>query len=120
MERWAQEQDPQGRQLSARELCSLAEQGDGADSAADALAAVQHTARYLGIGIANLVTLFAPELIALGGGLLQSHALFLPAIRETVRANCGLVPHAKVKIVPAALGADTGLAGAARVWLNRA
>jgi glucokinase len=123
MERWAQAAHPQGRWISARELCSLSEQGDGAETAgaeaAVAQAAVQRTARYLGLGIANLVTLFAPELIALGGGLLQSHHLFLPAIRETVRTNCGLVPHAQVQIVPAALGADTGLAGAARVWLSR-
>jgi glucokinase-like ROK family protein len=115
MERWAQENHPQGRQLSARELCSLADQGD-----AHAQESVQRTARYLGLGIANLVTLFAPQMIALGGGLLQSHHLFLPAIREAVRTNCGLVPHERVKILPASLGADTGLAGAAQVWLNRA
>ena len=115
MERWAQANHPQGRRLSARELCSLADQGD-----AYAQEAVQRTARYLGLGIANLVTLFAPQMIALGGGLLQSHHLFLPAIHETVRRNCGLVPHAQVIIVPASLGADAGLAGAAQVWLSRA
>jgi len=127
MERWAavqagtnhpitasQANHPDGSRLTARELCSLAEQNDP-----HAQAAVQRTARYLGLGLANLVTLFAPERIALGGGLLQSHALFLPTIRETVQANCGLVPHARVQIVPAALGAETGLAGAARVWISR-
>jgi glucokinase len=114
MQRWAQENHPQGRRLSARELCGLAEQGE-----AQAQAAVQRTARYLGLGIANLVTLFAPEMIALGGGLMQSRHLFLPAIREAVRTNCGLVPHDRVQIVPASLGAQTGLAGAARVWLSR-
>jgi glucokinase len=113
MERWAQANHPDGVHLTARELCSLAEQNDP-----HARAAVQRTARYLGIGLANLVTLFAPEMIALGGGLLQSHHLFLPTIRETVRTNCGLVPHERVQIVPAALGAVTGLAGAARVWIN--
>jgi glucokinase-like ROK family protein len=115
MEHWAQANHPQGKRLSARELCSLAEQRD-----AHAQAAVQRTARYLGLGIANLVTLFTPEMIALGGGLMQSHHLFLPTIREMVRTNCGLVPHERVQIVPAALGADVGLVGAARVWLSRA
>ncbi len=113
MERWAQENHPDGRRLTARDLCRLAEQNDPHSQAA-----VQRTARYLGLGLANLVTLFAPEMIALGGGLLQSHALFLPTIRETVRTNCGLVPHARVQIVPAALGAEAGLAGAARVWMS--
>lgn len=115
MERWAQDNQPQGKRFSARQLCSLAEQGDP-----QAKAAVQRTARYLGLGLANLVTLFAPEMIALGGGLLQSHHLFLPTIRETVSTNCGLVPHEQVQIVPATLGADTGLVGAAQVWLSRA
>jgi glucokinase len=113
MERWAQANHPQRVRISGRELCILAEQGDGL-----AQAAVQHTAHYLGLGIANLVTMFAPEMIALGGGLLQSLPLFLPTIRETVRTNCGLVPNARVQIVPAALGADSGLVGAARVWLS--
>jgi glucokinase len=114
MERWAQTNHPEGVHLTARTLCSLAERGDPY-----AQAAVQRTARYLGIGLANLVTLFAPEMIALGGGLLQSHHLFLPVIRETVRVNCWLVPHERVQIVPTALGPDTGLSGAARVWLSR-
>jgi hypothetical protein len=50
---------------------------------------------------------------------MQSHRLFLPTIHEIVKTNCGLVPHGKVKIVPATLGADTGLAGAAQVWINQ-
>jgi glucokinase-like ROK family protein len=114
LERRAQADHSLGKRLSARKLCNLAEQGD-----AHAQEAIQGTAHYLGLGIANLVTLFAPEMIALGGGLLQSHHLFLPAIQETVRTNCGLVPHEQVQIVPASLGADAGLIGAAQVWLNR-
>jgi glucokinase len=114
MERWAQANHPDGLRLTARELCSLAEQADP-----HAQAAVQRTARYLGLGLANLVTLFTPQRIALGGGLLQSYSLFLPTIREIVRTNCGLVPHSQVQIVPATLGPEAGLAGAARVWLSQ-
>ncbi len=113
MERWAQDNHPQGRLFSGREICVLAEQGDPG-----AQAAVQRTAHYLGLGIANLVTLFTPEMITLGGGLMKSLHLFLPTIREIVNENCGLVPHARVQIVPAALGPDSGLIGAARVWLS--
>ena len=114
MESWAQSNDPEGRRLSAHELCIRAEQGD-----AVAQAAVQRIAHYLGIGLANLVTLFTPEMIALGGGLLQSRQLFWPAIQETIQANCGLVPHEAVRLVPSKLGALTGLVGAARVWIER-
>jgi len=114
LERWAQAHHPRARTLSAREICKLAEQREPY-----ALAAVQRTARYLAIGLANLVTLYVPECIALGGGLMQAYPLFKDEIETTIQSNCGLVPHEKVRIVPAALGAQSGLVGAARVWLSR-
>lgn len=114
LERSAQAQHPRSPALSAREICALANQGDQ-----EALEDVNYTARYFAIGLANLVTLFIPDCIALGGGLMQSFALFKDAIETTIRSNCGLVPHEKVRIVPASLGSQTGLVGAARVWLNR-
>lgn len=114
METWAQSHHPKGKRLSAQQLCMEAEQGDEL-----ALAAVRNTARYLGIGLANLVTLFAPDMIALGGGLLQSRHLFWPALQEAIETNCGLVPHQAVRLVPSNLGALTGLIGAARVWKER-
>jgi glucokinase len=114
MEQWAQAQHPHSESLSAREICTLAEQGEP-----NALAAVQRTARYFAIGLANMVTLFLPECIALGGGLMQAYPLFKDVIISTIQSNCGLVPHEKVRILPAALGVQSGLVGAARVWLNR-
>jgi len=114
MERWAQSNHPQEEWRSARQLCNAAEQGDLL-----AKSAVERTARYLGLGIANLVTLFSPDMIALGGGLLQSYHLFRDTIEETININCGLVPHHLVKVIPATLGDRVGLAGAARVWYNR-
>lgn len=118
MEAWAQARHPQGVRLTARELCAIAS-NPGHPHYRLAVEAVQRTAGYLALGLANLVTLFSPDRIALGGGLLQSATLFLPAIHETVRANCGLVPHERVQIVRASLGAQSGLAGAARTWYHR-
>jgi len=114
LERWTQAQHPQATALSAREICALAEQGEPY-----ALAAVQRTAYYFAIGLANLVTLYIPECIALGGGLMQAYPLFREEIASTIQKNCGLVPSEKVKIVPAGLGAQSGLVGAAQVWINR-
>jgi glucokinase len=99
--------------LDARSICAAAERGDPR-----ALAAVAREAHYLGLGLANLITLFIPDVIALGGGLMNSRHLFWGKIQETIRANCGLVPFEKVRLVPAALGPQTGLAGAAQVWLH--
>ena len=114
MERWAQANNPDQGWQSAQQLCQAAQAGQPL-----ALAAVQREARYLGLGLANLVTLFTPEVIALGGGLMQSLPLFLPTIQDTIRSTCGLVPHTAVSVIPAALGHRTGLIGAARVWTNR-
>ena len=75
--------------------------------------------RYLGLGIANLVTLFSPDMIVLGGSVMRSAHLFLPSIQAMVRQNCGLVPFEKTIITLASLGPDAPLIGAARVWHHR-
>lgn len=100
--------------FSAREICARAEQGDPL-----ALEAVEREGYYLGIGMSNLVNQFVPDVIVLGGGVMNSWALFEDAVRASIRQNCLLVPHERVALRTAALGAHTGLAGAARVWLHR-
>lgn len=100
--------------LDAQSICAAAEQGEPL-----AQAAVAREGYYLGLGLANLITLFVPEVIALGGGVMRSRHLFWDQILETIRAICGLVPFEKVRLVPAALGMDVGLAGAACVWFHR-
>ncbi len=100
--------------LDAWSICAAAERGEPL-----AQAAVAREGYYLGLGLANLITLFTPEVIALGGGLMRSRHLFWDQIMETIRATCGLVPFEKVRLVPAALGSDVGLIGAACVWLHR-
>jgi len=99
---------------SAREACAAAERGE-----ARACAAVREEGRYLGIGLANLVTIFTPDRIALGGGLMRSRDLFWETIQDSIRQYCGMVPHEKTSILPALLGEDSGLAGAARAWMHR-
>jgi glucokinase len=69
--------------------------------------------------VANLITLFAPEVIALSGSVMDSADLFMPAIRAVVRGSCALVPAASVELLPAALGSDAPLIGAGAVWQQR-
>jgi len=106
-------QQSTGLQAEARQVYALAEAGDR-----NALAAVERAAYYLGIGLANLVTLLVPEVIALGGGVMRSHALFWNRLQADILQYCGYVPAAKVRLALAGLGDDTGLAGAASVWLH--
>jgi glucokinase len=100
--------------LDARVICERAALGDEL-----CRKAVEREAFYLGLGLANLVTLYTPDAIALGGGVMRSAHLFLEGARGVIRQNCGLVPFEKTEVLLASLGSDTALAGAARAWFHR-
>jgi glucokinase len=103
-----------GRRSSAREVCEAARHGEG-----KALDAVEQEGLYLGLGVANLITLFMPDVIALGGGVMQSLDLLRERIQTIIHTSCGLVPFEKTRLLPAVLGPDVGLIGAAQVWNTR-
>ncbi len=103
-----------GETLDARAICDAAEGGQPR-----ALEAIAREGYYLGLGLANLITLFAPDAIALGGGVMKSRRLFWEEMCAVIHASCRLVPHDQIRIVPAALGPDAGLVGAACAWLHR-
>ena len=105
---------PHRTQLTGKRVCELAQQGDPW-----AREAVENEARYLGLGIANLVSLYVPGMIVLGGSVMNSAPLFLDTIRETIAASCRYVPYEKTKLAMASLGAEANLIGAARVWYHR-
>lgn len=71
----------------------------------------------LSIGLANLITFYNPDTIAIGGGL--SHA---PEIFENIDAlvdeKCLPASRQFVKIMPATLGADAGAIGAGLLALH--
>jgi len=100
--------------ITAKAICDLARQGDEL-----ALKAVEHEAFYLGLGLANLINLFAPDAIVLSGSVMKSAALFLDGIREVIRRGCRFVPSERCELTLASLGDDTNLIGAARVWHYR-
>ena len=100
--------------LSAAQVCQLAKSGDEL-----ARQAVDREAYYLGLGIANLINLFVPEVIVLGGSMMKSAPLFLDGIRKVIRQGCRFVPHQKTELALASLGEDANLIGAARVWHHR-
>jgi glucokinase len=100
--------------LSAAQICQLANRGEEL-----AMRAVDREARYLGLGLANLINLFVPDGIVLGGSVMKSAALFLDGIRKVIRKGCRFVPHEKTELALASLGEDANLIGAARVWHHR-
>jgi len=105
---------PHREGITARRICELAQQGD-----AVALQAVEHEGFYLGLGLANLISLFTPDAIVLSGSVMKSAPLFLDRIRAVIRSGCRFVPAEKTALTLASLGEDTNLIGAARVWHYR-
>jgi glucokinase len=77
------------------------------------LAAVSQMADFLGIGLANVVTLFGPDRIVVGGGIAEAGELVLGPVRDAVRRRVTLVPTDKIEIVPAHFGRFAGAVGAA-------
>jgi glucokinase len=67
----------------------------------------------LGVGVANVVTILSPEMVVIGGSVARLGDLLFETVRAVVRQRCTAVPVERVRIVPAALGADSGVIGAA-------
>jgi glucokinase len=100
--------------LTAKKICELARSGDKF-----ALRAVEREARYLSLGLANLVTLYVPDAIVLGGSVMKSADLFMDTIHKTIATSCRFVPYERTEVALASLGEDANLIGAARVWHHR-
>lgn len=112
---WYKSRNPAGDgATAAKRICELAREND-----ALALEAVEHEAFYLGLGLANLINLFAPDAIVLSGSVMKSASLFLDRIRAVIRSGCRFVPAEKTELSLASLGEDANLIGAARVWHYR-
>jgi glucokinase len=74
--------------------------------------------KYLGIGVAAVITILAPERVVIGGGVTKAGDYLFRPLREQVRQRVKLVPVESVPILPAALGPDVGILGAAAVALD--
>lgn len=73
---------------------------------------------YLGIGLANLINILNPEMIVVGGGVVNGWDLFERHMHQQVEERAFPLLAARVKIVRAKCGDDAGLLGAARLAFN--
>ncbi|MCI0526132.1 MAG: ROK family protein [Nitrospira sp.] len=73
----------------------------------------------LSVAVSNLVTLFNPEMIILGGGVVMSCKSLLPTVETIVKSNIHLVARSSVQIVESRLGDDAGVLGAAAMVFDR-
>ena len=80
---------------------------------ARALEGLAQVGRYLGIGIANLVTIITPDRIVIGGGVAAAGELLLAPIRDELRRRVWTTSLDEVELVTAELGTWAGAIGAA-------
>lgn len=87
----------------------------------DALAAqvIGNAVELWGMAVANLVSLFNPEKIIFGGGVFGPAVSLLDRIRAEAERWAQPIAMKQVALVPADLGVDAGLYGAARLALER-
>lgn len=101
-----------GRPPSAIEIQQAALAGD-----TDALGIIQGAGFYLGIALVNLVNIFNPQLIIIGGGLSNMGEMLLGPARQLVHERAFALPAETVRIEVAQLGERAGALGAiVGVW----
>jgi glucokinase len=84
-----------------------------------AVKVVKENAELVGIGLANLITIFAPEIIVLGGGMSEANDNYLEMIRQSAFANSLENCRSEVKIERAQLGSSASLLGSAYYGMTR-
>jgi glucokinase len=73
----------------------------------------------LGIAVASFANAFEPEVFVIGGGVAEIGEMLLAPAREELRRRA-LPPLGNTPVVPAALGPDAGIVGAATLALDEA
>jgi glucokinase-like ROK family protein len=79
----------------------------------EAQEALGETGYLIGLGVANLVNIFNPELVVLGGPATVAGKYFLPAIEQAVRKTALPEIGQQAQVLVSAFGPDTSLIGAA-------
>lgn len=73
---------------------------------------IDNALNYLGVGVANAISIFDPEMIIIGGGVTNAGKIVFDKVREVVNTRCFKAMAESCEIVPAGLGTDAGVVGA--------
>jgi glucokinase-like ROK family protein len=89
---------------------------EAGDLAAEAV--MQQMGEYLGIGIANLVNIFNPQLVVLGGHYSLAHETVIPMIKETIKRHSLFPMRTALSVLPSQRGVDDSILGAVALVLD--
>jgi len=97
-----------GREVSGPLVTELAFDGD-----ADALALLAELGAWLGIGLVNVVNIFDPDVVVIGGGVIAAGELILAPARRVLAERALALPAQHARVLGASFGAESGMLGAA-------
>jgi glucokinase len=100
-----------GVTLDGKEVTDAALEGDPI-----AIGVLEKAGRRLGVALASFANVFDPDVIVLGGGVMQAGDLLAEPARYEL-ATRALVPMNRTPVVAAALGQEAGMIGAATMAL---
>lgn len=100
--------------VNTKMVADAANQGDEL-----ALNVFNRAMEYIGIGVANLVNLFNPEMIVIGGGVSMAGDIFFDAIKDVVEKHVMQSGPREFNIYPVAYGENAALMGAFALILNK-
>jgi glucokinase len=80
---------------------------------------IARAAYYLGVGLVNIVNIFNPEMIVLGGGMVGLGDLLIEPGKRLVAERAFTISSRAVRIVVAQLGNEAGVYGAAAFALEK-
>jgi len=72
----------------------------------------------IGVGLTNVIWLINPDRIVIGGGVANAGKRLFNYIRHTIQTRCEKTFWEKLDVVPATLGNDAGMIGAATLALE--
>jgi predicted NBD/HSP70 family sugar kinase len=98
--------------VTADEIYQAADSGDEL-----AVQTLKKGARYLGIGIVNVINTFNPEMIIIGGGISRGQQIIAETIRQTVRERAMENCYSSRKICFSDIGIESTLKGAVDMTL---
>jgi glucokinase len=102
------------KNISSADIFKLSYSGDPVG-----LKVVNENAFLVGIGLANLIAIFAPEIIVVGGEMAEADDSYLQKIRESAFSNSLENCRSEVKLERAFLGSRAALLGSAYYSLTR-
>jgi glucokinase len=102
-----------GPEADGRELAEAAERGDPV-----ALRAFRRGATAVAATIASVAAVCDLDLVVIGGGVAKSGALLFDPLREALASFAGLDFIRDIRVLPAELGGDAGLVGAAALAIS--